>query len=107
MGALLDTNKIGCVADAECYGAWGKEGVSDEMKKSTCCMAYQIRVIDADNAGYKLRVTADKAVAKSANAAGPVTTNEVGFKYSGCSTGSGNDATGGYIKYFKDRLAAK
>lgn len=80
MGALLDTNKIGCNADAECYEAWWKEGVSDEMKKTACCMANQIRVIDADNAGYKARVTADKAVAKSANNAGPVTTNKVGYK---------------------------
>ena len=40
MGALLSANKIGCLADAECYGAWWKEGVSDEMKATACCMAY-------------------------------------------------------------------
>jgi len=108
MGALLDTNKIGCLADAECYGAWWKEGVSDEMKKTACCLAYQIRVIDADNAGYKERVTADKAVVKSADNAGPVTTNEVGYKYSACSTGkSGNDATKGYVSTFKSYVDAK
>ena len=80
MGAFLSQNIIGCLGDNECYGAWWDEGVTDDAKKSFCCFAYQIRVIDEANAGYKARVTADKAVTKSSSAAGPITTNKVGFK---------------------------
>ena len=101
MGNLM-ANKIACLADNECYGAWWKEGVSDEMKKSACCGVNTIREIDSSNEGYKARVTADKAVVKSSDNAGPVTTNEVGYSLTGCVTGSANDATQGYVKVLKD-----
>ena len=97
----------GCVKDSDCYGAYWSEGVSDDMKASTCCKMQTIRAIDEANAGYKLRVTADKAIVKSASASGPVTTNKVGYKYSACKAGKGNDKTDGYVKEAKDALAAK
>ena len=40
--------------------SWWKEGATDVMKKTSCCLAQQIREIDESNAGYKERVTADK-----------------------------------------------
>ena len=95
MGNLM-ANKIACLADNECYNQWWKEGVSDEMKKSACCGVNHIREIDSSNEGYKARVTADKAVVKDASNSGPVTTNEVGYYYTVCTLGSGNDATKGY-----------
>lgn len=102
MGAFLSQNIIGCLADNECYGAWWKEGATDDGKKARCCFANQIREIDAANAGYKARVTADKDTPASTNTAGPITTNEVGFKTQFCSTGTDwKDATKGYVAYFK------
>ena len=103
----LAVNKVECLADNECYKAWWKEGVSDEMKKSACCGVNQIREIDSSNEGYKARVTADKAVVKSSDNAGPVTTNEVGYSLTGCVTGSANDATQGYVKVLKDLISLK
>ena len=48
------------------------------------------------NQGYKDRVTDDKNVAASADAAGPVTTNVKGFKSQSCQMGMAKDATKGY-----------
>ena len=77
------------------------------MKKSACCGVTTIREIDSSNEGYKARVTADKAAVKDASNSGPVTTNEVGYSYTVCTLGSGNDATKGYHELSKNLVAAK
>ena len=97
-------NIKGCYYDKMCYGPYWKEGANDIGRKTFCCMAQQIRKIDETNAGYKARVTADKAVTLSDSSSGPITTNEVGFMRLDCVTGKWNDPTDGYVKYFKNAL---